>query len=308
MNVLVAGGAGFVGSHFVRAVIDDRLPGLEGASVTVLDKLLYAGSAFANLSDVAHAKRLDFHPGDAADAALAGLALRGCDTVVNCAFSPGPEHVRTTSVLLEIAHRQGIDRFVHMSADSVFGSLPDDAAGEHTPLSPTTPAAAFVAGADLLAAAFHRTHGLPVVTVRAATTYGSHQRPSETLPGAVTALLDGRTVAVRPERVRDWLHVDDLCRAMALALTSGTLGETYHVGGSVELGERALIDMVLASVGADADRVTVAPAGPDQRYALDDDKIRTELGWQPRVEFATGLDSTIRWYRDHEDWWRPQLD
>ncbi|XVV08930.1 dTDP-glucose 4,6-dehydratase [Actinoplanes sp. CA-131856] len=305
MKVLVTGGAGFVGSHFVRAVLADRLPGMQGASVTVLDKLLYAGAAFANLNEVAHAKRLEFHPGDEA---LLGPALRGCDTVVNCAYSPGPEHVLATAVLLEAAHRQGVDRFVHMSADSVFGSVPEDAAGEDTPLSPTTPAAAFIAGADLLAAAFHRTHGLPVVTVRAATTYGSHQRPSETLPGAVTALLDGRTVAVQPERVRDWLHVGDLCRAMALAATSGTAGATYHVGGSTELSERALIDMLLAAMGAPANRVTVAPPGPDRRYALDDDKIRTELGWQPLVEFTTGLDATIRWYRDHEDWWRPQVD
>ncbi|MFF5083909.1 dTDP-glucose 4,6-dehydratase [Actinoplanes sp. NPDC000266] len=309
MNVLVTGGAGFVGSHFVRAVLDDRLVGLQGAPVTVLDKLLYAGTAFANLNDVAHAKRLDFHPGDAADAAIAEMALRGCDTVVNCAFSPGPDHVLATAALLEAAHRQGVARFVHMSSDSVYGSIPEDPVGEDFPLSPTTPAAACVAGADLLAAAFHRTHGLPVVIVRAATTYGSHQSPSATLPRAVTGLLEGRTVPMCPERVRDWLHVDDLCQAMAVATTSGTAGETYHVGGSVELNERDLLELVLAEVGAEAGQVTVVPPGPgdDRRYALDDEKIRTELGWQPRVEFTSGLARTVRWYRDHPDWWRPQL-
>ncbi|MEU8818925.1 GDP-mannose 4,6-dehydratase [Actinoplanes sp. NPDC048796] len=307
MNVLVTGGAGFVGSHFVRAVLGDRLPGLRGASVTVLDKLVYAGAAFANLNEVTHAKRLDFHPGDAADAALVSLALRGCDTVVNCAYSPGPEHVLATSTLLEAAQYHGIARFVHMSCDSVYGSVAEDALTEATPLSPTSPAAACVAGADLLATAFHRTHGLPVVIVRAATTYGSRQPPTAVLPRAVTALLDGRTAPMCPGRVRDWLHVDDLCRAMALAATAGEPGATYHVGGSVELSERALLELVLAEFGAGWDRVTTEPPSGDLRYALNDDKIREHLDWHPRVEFTSGLAHTIRWYRDNPGWWRPQL-
>ncbi|MEV4344685.1 GDP-mannose 4,6-dehydratase [Actinoplanes sp. NPDC049596] len=308
MNLLVTGGAGFTGSHFVRAVLGDRLPGLEGASVTVLDSLRYASTGFDNLDEVAHAKRLDFVPGDAADAALVEVLVRRCDAVVHCALGEGADHVVATATLLQAAQRRGIDRFVHMSADSVFGSWPEDAATEVSPMSPSSVSAAGVAGADLLATAFHRTHGLPVVVARASTTYGSHQHPTGTLPQAVTGLLDGRTVPLHPGRVRDWLHVDDLGRAIALTLTTGRPGETYHVGGSIELSERALLALIAEEMGIDPGPLIPADDEPgDLRYALDDTKIREELGWQPQVEFTTGLAATIRWYRDNPAWWRPLL-
>jgi dTDP-glucose 4,6-dehydratase len=301
MNVLVTGGAGFIGSHFVRAILADRLPGLQGASVTVLDKLWYAGSSFANLTEVAYVKRLDFVPGDVADAALVDVVVRGHDMVVHLA----PAHVDGAEVVLSAALRHGVARFVHLSCASVYGPVPAGAATERAPLSPTSPAAAALAGADLMAAAFHRTHGLPVMIVRGSTTYGTHQHPSATLPRAVTSLLDGRTAPMHAGRVRDWLHVDDHCVAIALTLTAGRPGETYNVGGSVELDERALFEMILAETGAGWDQVAEAPAvpGDDQRYALDDDKIRHELGWRPHVEFTTGLAATVAWYRKNRDWW-----
>ncbi|GAA0501989.1 dTDP-glucose 4,6-dehydratase [Paractinoplanes deccanensis] len=307
MNVLVTGGAGFLGSHFVRAVLADRLPGLEGASVTILDKLSYGTASFDTLGDVAHAKRLDFVPGDACDPALVGALVPRCDTIVHAAFAGQASHVLATSVLLSAAQRHGSARFVHMSCETACG--PGGPHPESARLAPTSPAAAALAGADLLAVAFHRTHGLPAMVVRGSTTYGTHQHPAGVLPRAVTRLLDGGTVPLRADRERDWLHVDDHCRAIALVLARGRPGETYHVGGSVELSERALIAMVLDEMGAGPDRVADAPlpTGDDLRCVLDDGKIRDELGWQPQVEFATGLAATIRWYREHPGWWRPQI-
>ena len=321
MNLLVTGGAGFIGSHFVRALLADRLPGLRGASVTVLDKLTYAGN-FANLGPVAEHPRLDFVPGDVCDAALVDVVLRRRDAVVHFAAEThtgrsladaagfATTNVLGTQVLLDAARRHGTGRFVQISTDEVYGPI---ATGEHTeesPLAPASPYAATKAGADLLALACHRTHGLPVVVVRCGSTYGPNQHPEKTVPGIVTTLLAGRTVTLPGGggQVRDWLHVDDHCRGVALALAGGRAGEVYHLAGTVELSHRDLTGVLLAECGAGWDRVADAghPAG-DQRYALDDQKIRRELGWRPRIEFDRGLAETVRWYRDHPGWWRPLL-
>jgi dTDP-glucose 4,6-dehydratase len=171
--------------------------------------------------------------------------------------------------------------------------------------------AATRAGADLMALAYHRTHGLPVVVTRASATYGTHQHPERPLPRLVTSLLDGRPVPLPGDgtRTREWLHVDDHCQAIALALLDGRPGEVYHVGGTVELSQRDLTEIVLAECDAGWDRVLPVDddKGDDQRQALDDDKIRRELGWRPRTEFASGLAATVRWYRDNPGWWRPLL-
>jgi len=310
MRLLVTGGAGFIGSHFVRAILADRVPGLEGASVTVLDKLVHAGS-FANLSPVAESKRLDFVPADVADSSVAGYAMRGHDAVIHFAGSRTGLDVHGAEVLLEAALRTEISRFVQVSADEVYGSIDTGAWTERSPVAPSTPGAAAKAGADLMALAYHRSHGLPVVVTRASNNYGPYQDPAETVPGLVTALLDGRTPRLRGDgtRVRDWLHVDDHCRGIALALLDGRPGEIYHIGGSVELADRDLAGMILAELGVGRDAIELSHDGKDQdhRHALDDDKIRRELGWRPRVEFSSGLSATIQWYREHPSWWRPLL-
>ncbi|GIF26197.1 dTDP-glucose 4,6-dehydratase [Actinoplanes tereljensis] len=303
MNLLVTGGAGFIGSHFVRAVLADRLPGLEGASVTVLDKMAYTGN-FANLGPVAEHKRLDFVPADASDAPMVDVALRGHDAVVHFAGA-GVE------VLLEASVRHHLGRFVHVSTGDVYGSIDSGAWTERSPLTPTSPAAAARAGADLMALAYHRTHGLPVVVTRGSDSYGPYQHPHQTVPRLVTALLDGRAAPLRGDgaRVRDWLHVDDHCHGIALALLEGRPGEVYHVAGSVELTERDLTELILAELGLGWEHVTAVPDRKtgDHRRALDDDKIRRELGWRPRVEFTSGLATTIAWYREHPTWWQPLL-
>jgi dTDP-glucose 4,6-dehydratase len=310
MRLLVTGGAGFIGSHFVRAILADRLPGLQGASVTVLDKLAYAGG-FANLSPVAESRRLDFVPADVADDSVAGFAMRGHDAVVHFAGSRTGLDVHGAQVLLDAALLAEISRFVQVSTDEVYGSIDTGAWTERSAVAPTTPGAAAKAGADLMALAYHRSHGLPVVVTRGSNNYGPYQDPGQTVPGLVTALLDGRTARLGGDgtRVRDWLHVDDHCRGLALALLDGRAGEIYHIGGSVELADRDLAGMILAELGAGWDAIELTGDGKDRdhRHALDDDKIRRELGWRPRVEFAAGLSATIRWYRDNPSWWRPLL-
>ena len=309
MNLLVTGGAGFIGSHFVRSVLTDALPGLAGARVTVLDKLTYAGN-FANLGPVAEHKRLDFVPGDVNDAALIDSVLPRHDAVVHLAAS-ATGNVDAIHVLLDAALRHGTTRFVQVSTAEVYGSIDTGAWTERSPLAPTSPRAATKAGADLLALAYHRTHGLPVVVTRGASTYGPYQHPEKLVPRCVTNLLEGRPVPLHGDgaHTREWVHVDDHCRAIGLALLEGRAGEIYHVGGTTELTDRELTGMLLTACGADWDRVRTVEdrAGHDRRRALDDEKIRQQLGYRPRVAFAAGLAATVQWYRDNEDWWRPNV-
>jgi dTDP-glucose 4,6-dehydratase len=302
MNLLVTGGAGFLGSHFVRGALTGALPGLADARVTVLDKLAHTGG-FANLGPVAEHKNLDFVPGDCGDAALLDVILPRHDTVVHFA-------VTGTEVLLEAALRHGTARFVQVSTDQVYGSIDTGAWTERSPLTPTSPHAAGQAGADLMALAYHRTHALPVVVTRSVDNYGPHQFPGEPVPALVTNLLAGRTVPLTGggRRTREWVHVEDHCRGVALALLEGAAGSVYHIGGRA-LTDRDLTGLVLTACGADWERVVETEGGEalDRRRALDDEKIRQELGYRPRWDFEAGLAATVQWYRDNEDWWRPQI-
>ncbi|RZU48528.1 dTDP-glucose 4,6-dehydratase [Krasilnikovia cinnamomea] len=320
MNLLVTGGAGFIGSHFVRSVLTDALDGLAGARVTVMDKLTYAGN-LDNLGPVAQSPRLDFVPGDICDAALVDSTLPGHDAIVHFAAESHVDrsilaaapfavtNVVGTQVLLEAALRHGTGRFVYVSTDEVYGSIDTGAWDEHAPFAPTSPYAATKAGGDLLALAYHRTYGLPVAVTRSANNYGPYQHPEKLIPRFVTNLLSGRTVPLYGSglQVRDWVHVDDHCRATALVLLHGRPGEVYHIGGTAELSNRELTGMLLRECGADEKSVVMVAdrMGHDQRYALDDGKIRRELGYRPRVSFAEGLPATVRWYRDNERWWAP---
>ena len=307
MHVLVTGGAGFIGSHFVR---------------TVLDKLTYAGG-LGNLGPVAENERLDFVPGDVTDAALVDVVARGHDAIVHFAAETNVDrsiaaaaefaaaNVVGTQVLLDAALRHGIARFLHVSTDEVYGSIFTGAWTERSPVAPTSPYAASKAGADLVALAFHRTHGLPVVVTRGASTYGPYQHPEKLIPRFVTDLLRGRTVPLPGDgsQVRHWLHAADHCRGVALALTEGRPGAVYHIGGTAELTDRDLTGRLLKLCGADWDAVTTVAdrKGHDFRYALDDEKIRRDLGYRHTVEFDAGLAETVRWYRDNEEWWRSRV-
>ncbi|MFI2433435.1 dTDP-glucose 4,6-dehydratase [Streptomyces sp. NPDC018693] len=313
MNLLVTGAAGFIGSAYVR-----RLLAVDTADITVLDALTYAGS-LSNLP-VGH-PRLEFVHGDICDADLVDKLMSGADQVVHFAAESHVDRsiegaaafVRTnvlgTQTLLDAALRHGTGPFVHVSTDEVYGSLPTGSWTEDHPLRPTSPYAASKASADLIALSYHRTHGLDVRVTRCSNNYGPHQFPEKVIPLFVTNLLDGERVPLYGDgrNVRDWLHVDDHCRGVDLVRTQGRPGEVYNIGGGTELANRELTGLLLDACGAGWDRVAYVEdrKGHDLRYSVDWTKARTELGYRPHHDFATGLADTVAWYRDRRDWWEP---
>ncbi|MEH0514022.1 dTDP-glucose 4,6-dehydratase [Streptomyces sp. B21-106] len=316
MRVLVTGGAGFIGSEYVR----QRLRADPAARVTVLDKLTYSGVE-ANLESVAKAPGYAFVRGDICDPDVVDQVMAGQDAVVHFAAEShvdrsiegaGP-FVRTnvlgTQVLLDAALRHGVGRFVQVSTDEVYGSIGEGSWTEGHPLAPNSPYSASKAGADLLALAHHRTHGLDVVVTRCTNNYGPYQFPEKVVPLFVTHLLDGKPVPLYGDgrNVRDWLHVSDHCRGIDLVLRGGRAGEVYHIGGGVELSNHKLTGLLLDALGADWDRVEHVPdrKGHDLRYSLDDSRIREELGYAPQTPLTEGLADTVAWYRAHRSWWEP---
>lgn len=320
MRVLVTGGAGFIGSHFVRRVLSGNYPWLAEAEVTVLDKLTYAGNE-ANLAPVAGDKRLTFVRGDICDAELVTRLMSGVDLVVHFAAESHVDrsivgaadfvltNVLGTQTLLQAAVAAGVGKFVHISTDEVYGSIEQGSWREDHVLEPNSPYSASKASSDLLARAFHRTHGLPVCVTRCSNNYGPYQFPEKVIPLFVTNLLDGRKVPLYGDgmNVRDWLHVDDHCDGISLVAERGRAGEIYNIGGGTELTNRELTERLLAAVGKDWDMVERVPdrKGHDRRYSVDITKITEELGYRPRVSFDQGLADTVAWYRDNRAWWEP---
>ncbi|MEV1295997.1 dTDP-glucose 4,6-dehydratase [Pseudonocardia sp. NPDC049635] len=318
MRIVVTGGAGFIGSHLVRTVLADRHPSLDGAEVVVLDAFTYAGR-IENLAPVRDSPRLRVEHADIRDPGRVRDVLTGADLVLHLAaethvdrsISGAAGFVTTnvvgTQVLLQAALDLGVGRFVHVSTDEVYGSIEDGSWPETDPLEPNSPYAAAKAGSDLLARAYHRTHGLDVVVTRCSNNYGPYQFPEKVIPLFVTNLLDGRPVPLYGDgaNVRDWLHVDDHCHGIALAAAKGRAGEVYNIGGGTELTNRELTHRLLAEVGAGEDMIERVPdrKGHDRRYSVDWSKIRDELGYAPRVPFDEGLAATVAWYRDNRDWW-----
>jgi dTDP-glucose 4,6-dehydratase len=318
VRVLVTGGAGFIGSNFVRRAVQGRYPQLAGAEVVVFDALTYAGTV-TNLAGVLD--EVEFVEGDVRDPAAVAAALRGCDAVVHFAaeshvdrsIAGAADFVSTnvvgTQVLLQGALEAGVGRFVHVSTDEVYGSIERGSWPESHPLEPNSPYSASKAGSDLLARAYHRTHGLAVCVTRCSNNYGPHQFPEKVVPLFVTNLLDGATVPLYGDgaNVRDWLHVDDHCAGVALVLAGGRPGEVYNIGGGTELTNRELTHRLLAAVGVGPERIVrVADRlGHDRRYSVDWSKIADELGYRPAVGFDEGLAATVDWYREHRDWWEP---
>ena len=322
MRVLVTGGAGFIGSHYVRSLLADAYPTYAGAEVTVLDALTYAGN-LANLAPVADSPRLRLEVGDVGDVELLEQLLPAHDAVVHFAaqthvdrsISSGADFVRTnvlgTQALLEGSVRAGVPRVVVVSTDEVYGSIDSGSWPEDAPLKPNSPYAASKAGGDLLARTYWHTHGLDVRVTRCANNYGPYQHPEKLSPRLVTRLLQGRTVPLYGDglHVREWLHVDDHCRAVQRVLEKGAPGGVYHVAGTVALTNRALTERLLEACGAGWDRVEHVPdrKGHDRRYSLDDSRTRQELGYAARTGFEQGLAETVRWYRENSAWWWPLL-
>ncbi|MEQ3549052.1 dTDP-glucose 4,6-dehydratase [Pseudonocardia nematodicida] len=320
MRLVVTGGAGFIGSHFVRTVLDGGYPPFAGAEVTVLDAFTYAGRS-ENLAPVAGAAGLTVERADIRDADRVAEIIRGSDTVIHFAaethvdrsITGAADFVTTnvvgTQVLLQAALDLGVSRFVHVSTDEVYGSIDSGSWPETDPLEPNSPYSAAKAGSDLLARSYHRTHGLDVVITRCSNNYGPYQFPEKVIPLFVTNLLDGRKVPLYGDglNVRDWLHVDDHCHGIALAAAKGRAGEIYNIGGGTELTNRELTDRLLAAVGVGDEMIERVPdrKGHDRRYSVDWTKIRDELGYEPRHSFGDGLAETVAWYRDNRSWWEP---
>ncbi|MCT2593261.1 dTDP-glucose 4,6-dehydratase [Streptomyces sp. N2-109] len=319
-RVLVTGGAGFIGSHFTRELLGGAYPALAGSRAVVLDKLTYAGNR-ENLAPVADHPRLEFVHGDIGDAPLVAELARGTDLIVHFAaeshvdrsIDDAGRFVRTnvlgTHTLLDAALAAGVGRFVHVSTDEVYGSIDKGSWPEDHPLAPNSPYAAAKAASDLLALAYHRTHRMDVCVTRCSNNYGPYQYPEKLLPLFVSNLLDGLPVPLYGDggNVREWLHVDDHCRGIALAAQHGRAGEVYHLGGGVELTNRELTARVLDLCGADwsAVRPVADRKGHDRRYSVDISKSAAELGYAPRVPFGKGLADTVRWYRENRAWWEP---
>ncbi|MGC5053439.1 dTDP-glucose 4,6-dehydratase [Micromonospora sp. DT48] len=326
MRILVTGGAGFIGSEYVRMLLGvpggsaAGVPALEPTEVTVLDALTYSGN-LANLAPVADDPRLRFVHGDIRHSDVVDQAVAGHDVIVHFAAEShvdrsiaGAAPFVTTNVLgtqhlLDAALRHGVDRFVHVSTDEVYGSIAEGSWTEDWPLAPNSPYSASKAGSDLLALAYHRTHGLDVVVTRCSNNYGPYQYPEKVIPLFVTNLLDGGNVPLYGDggNVRDWLHVHDHCRGIALVQDKGRAGEVYHIGGGTELTNKELTARLLDACDAGWDRVTPVAdrKGHDRRYSLDITKISNELGYAPSIAFDTGLADTVRWYRDNRAWWEP---
>ncbi|MDI3422903.1 dTDP-glucose 4,6-dehydratase [Streptomyces luteolus] len=317
MRILVTGGAGFIGSHYVRALLDDAYPQAVGARVTVLDKLTYSGN---RESLPASSDRLDFVHGDVCDAELLRELLPGHDSIVHFAaeshvdrsIAAAADFVRTnvvgTQVLLDAARMAGIGRIVHVSTDEVYGTIPTGSWTETWPLRPNSPYAASKAASDLMVRSYARTHGLDVSITRCSNNYGTYQHTEKLIPLFVTNLLEGRQVPLYGDghNVREWLHVQDHCRAVEAVRAKGRAGEIYNVGGGTELTNLDLVHRLLDLCGADesAIRRVADRLGHDDRYSLDGTKIREELGFEPEVPFDQGLAETVGWYRDNPGWWK----
>ncbi|EFM11920.1 dTDP-glucose 4,6-dehydratase [Paenibacillus curdlanolyticus YK9] len=318
MNLLVTGGAGFIGSNFVRYMLEAH----SDYNVVNLDSLTYAGN-LENLKDVEHNERYHFVKGDIADAALVTRLLdeHEIDVLVNFAAESHVDRsitdpgvfVRTnvigTQVLLDAARTKGISKYVQISTDEVYGSLGETGYfTEETPLAPNSPYSASKAGADLLVKAYHETYGMNVNITRCSNNYGPYHFPEKLIPLMITNALDGLPLPVYGDglNVRDWLHVQDHARAIDLVIHKGKAGEVYNIGGHNERTNIEIVKLILAKLGKSEDQIKYVTdrLGHDRRYAIDPTKLTEQLGWKPDYTFATGIAETIEWYLANESWWR----
>jgi dTDP-glucose 4,6-dehydratase len=316
MKLLVTGGCGFIGSNFIRFMLETH-PDFE---IVNLDALTYAGNP-ENLKDVETNPRYRFVLGRIEDADMVRTAMKGVESVVHFAAESHVDrsildaqpflktNILGTHLLFDIAREYGISRFIHISTDEVYGTLGDSGKfTEETPLRPNSPYSASKAAADLLARAYYETYKLPVILIRPSNNYGPYQYPEKFIPLMITNLLTDKSIPVygRGENIRDWLYVEDNCRAIDLILHKGRPGEAYNVGGRSEVKNIELARQVLAHMGrgeSDIQYVKDRP-GHDYRYALDISRMENELGWKPLVGIEEGIEKTVRWYKKNEQWWR----
>jgi len=318
MAILVTGGCGFIGSNFIHHLVKEK----PAVRIVNFDKLTYAGNP-ENLESIASHPEYIFIKGDICDknAVARAVSEHRIDTVVNFAAEShvdrsilGPDifvetNIGGTNVLLDVAREHGIARFVQVSTDEVYGSLGESGYfTETTPLHPNSPYAASKASADLLVLAYHHTFGLPVVITRCSNNYGPYQFPEKLLPLMISRAVDGKELPVYGDglNVRDWLFVDDHCRAIDAVLAKGTTGEIYNIGGNNEWKNIDIVKLILKELGRPESLIRFVKDRPghDRRYAIDASKISRDTGWKPAVRFEDGIRRTIDWYLRHEQWWR----
>jgi dTDP-glucose 4,6-dehydratase len=314
MKILVTGGAGFIGSNFIRYVLAKR----EKYSVVNFDKLTYAGN-LANLASVADDPRYRFVKGDICDTGAVEAAVRGCDSVVHFAaeshvdrsiYEPSAAietNVVGTFVLLQVAHKVGIKRFVHISTDEVYGDiLPGAFAEEGSPVQPSSPYSASKASSDLLVRSYVRTYAVPAMITRSSNNYGPFQFPEKFLPLMITNALDGKPLPIYGDgkQQRDWLHVEDNCRGVLAVLEDGRIGEVYNIGGPDILENLTLARHLLRLLGKPETLLSYIKDRPghDRRYALNCDKMERDLGWRPSIALDEGLNQTVEWYKENNHW------
>jgi dTDP-glucose 4,6-dehydratase len=317
MRILVTGGAGFIGSNYVRRIVDGSLKGV--TEVVVLDKLTYAGT-LKNLDSIPK-DSFRFIQGDICDESLVSKLVQETDSVVNFAAEshvdrsitdPGSfieTNIKGTHTLLEATRRAGEKRYLQISTDEVYGTIKEGSWSEDYPLLPNSPYSASKASADLITRSYFRTFGVNASITRCSNNYGPNQFPEKVIPLFITNLMDGRKVPLYGDglNVRDWLHVDDHCRGIHSVLLNGQPGEIYNIGGGEELTNKELTNIILNAFGKGDESIEYVPdrLGHDFRYSVNIEKISSELGYSPQVKFKEGIKETIKWYRENESWWRP---
>ena len=319
-NILVTGGAGFIGSNFVRYMLENR-----SYNVFNLDKLTYAGN-LENLIDIEKNPNYKFIKGDICDKNFVEKVIKenSIDTIVNFAAESHVDrsimgardfvvtNVLGTQVLLDAVKDFKLERFLQVSTDEVYGSLPEDKKEikftEGTPLTTNSPYSASKASADLLCNAYYHTHKLPIVITRCSNNYGPYQFPEKLIPLMIAKAVDGQKLPVYGDgkNVRDWLYVDDHCSGILAVLEKGKVGEVYNIGGNNEWYNIDIVKLILGKLGKGEDQIQYVKDRPghDRRYAIDSSKIMNELGWKPKYQFPEGIEKTIQWYLDNESWWR----
>jgi dTDP-glucose 4,6-dehydratase len=315
MKLLVTGGAGFIGSHFARRLLNTRS---DVSSLTVLDSLTYAGT-LRNIEDLFDFRSFRFIHADVSDKSLPADIFEGLDAIVNFAaeshvdrsISESGDFIRTniegTHNLLTLAHKFKAKKFIQISTDEVYGSIPIGAWSENSPLLPNSPYAASKASADLIVRAFHQTFGLRTIITRCSNNYGTHQYPEKFIPVAIRSVLEGKPIPIYGNGLnrRDWLSVADHCRAIELAMDKGKSGEIYNIGGGTELTNLDLAKKIISLMGGVEDGLTFVDdrKGHDQRYAVNYSKISTACGYAPIHNIDSDLLGIINWYKDNRDWW-----
>ena len=317
MRLLVTGGAGFIGSNFVRRILDGTFSGI--SHVTVLDKLTYAGT-LKNL-EMLPENSFEFIRGDISDPGLVSDLVKRNDAIVNFAAEShvdrsitGARDFIETNILgvqnlLAAALTNEVKTFVQISTDEVYGTISKGSWDEDFPLLPNSPYSASKASADLICRSYYRTFGMDVRVTRCSNNYGPYQFPEKIIPLFITNLIEGKKVPLYGKglNVRDWLHVDDHCQGIFAVLTSGKPGNIYNIGGGRELTNRELTDLILRKFSRDESSIEYVAdrLGHDLRYSVSHEKIARELGYQPKIKFEEGLEQTIEWYKNNESWWRP---